>query len=35
MGWQPPADIDELRKRLIDVLSIHPENMTDCYVCHR
>jgi hypothetical protein len=35
MGWQPPPDIDELRKRLVDVLSIHPENMTDCYVCHR
>jgi hypothetical protein len=35
MHWQPPADIDEIRRQLVGMLDIHPETMTDCYVCHR
>ncbi|TPI21007.1 cytochrome c3 family protein [Mesorhizobium sp. B4-1-1] len=33
--WQPPEDIAEIRRQLIGMLDIHPETMTDCYVCHR
>ena len=35
MHWKPPSDIGEIRRRLMSVLGIHPETMTDCYVCHR
>jgi hypothetical protein len=35
MHWKPPKDIAQIRRSLIDVLDIHPETMTDCYVCHR
>lgn len=35
MHWQPPEDIAEIRRKLIGMLDIHPETMTDCYVCHR
>ncbi|TPI38205.1 cytochrome c3 family protein [Mesorhizobium sp. B3-1-9] len=35
MHWQPPEDIAEIRRQLIGMLDIHPETMTDCYVCHR
>jgi hypothetical protein len=35
MHWKPPKDIDRIRKSLISVLAVHPETMTDCYVCHR
>ena len=33
--WQPPADIARLRALLMMEEEIHPETMTDCYVCHR
>jgi hypothetical protein len=33
--WKPPDDVDALRKKLVKLLSIHPDTMTDCYVCHR
>jgi hypothetical protein len=33
--WNPPDDIDALRRKLVKLLSIHPDTMTDCYVCHR
>ncbi|CDX22514.1 Chaperone protein HtpG [Mesorhizobium sp. ORS 3324] len=35
MHWQAPDDIDDIRRSLIKMLDIHPETMTDCYVCHR
>lgn len=35
MHWKPPAGIAEIRRSLISLLDIHPETMTDCYVCHR
>lgn len=35
MHWKPPEDIKEIRRSLISLLDIHPETMTDCYVCHR
>lgn len=35
MHWRPPDDIQDIRRRLIGMLDIHPETMTDCYVCHR
>ena len=35
MHWRPPDDIERMRKSLVGVLGIHPETMTDCYVCHR
>lgn len=35
MHWKPPDDIEQIRRSLISVLDIHPETMTDCYVCHR
>jgi hypothetical protein len=35
MHWKPPSDIADIRRRLITMLDIHPETMTDCYVCHR
>jgi hypothetical protein len=35
MHWKPPKDIEKIRRSLIGILDIHPENMTDCYVCHR
>jgi hypothetical protein len=35
LHWKPPDDIEDIRKKLISVLDIHPETMTDCYVCHR
>ncbi|TPK94409.1 cytochrome c3 family protein [Mesorhizobium sp. B2-4-12] len=35
MHWKPPDDIAQIRRSLISVLDIHPETMTDCYVCHR
>jgi hypothetical protein len=35
MHWKPPKDIEQIRRSLISILDIHPENMTDCYVCHR
>ena len=35
LHWRPPDDIETVRRKLIDVLDIHPETMTDCYVCHR
>ena len=35
MHWRPPADIEQIRRQLISVLDIHPDTMTDCYVCHR
>ncbi|MAW87315.1 MAG: cytochrome C [Phyllobacteriaceae bacterium] len=34
-GWQPPDDIARLRALLMKEENIHPETMTDCYVCHR
>jgi hypothetical protein len=33
--WKPPEDIGKIRQSLIDTLDIHPQTMTDCYVCHR
>ncbi len=35
MHWRPPPDIADIRRRLITMLDIRPETMTDCYVCHR
>lgn len=35
MHWKPPSNITETRRQLMSVLDIHPETMTDCYVCHR
>ncbi len=35
MHWKPPSNIDEIRRQLIGILDIHPQTMTDCYVCHR
>lgn len=35
LHWKPPDNIDAVRKQLISVLGIHPDTMTDCYVCHR
>jgi hypothetical protein len=35
MHWKPPSNIEEIRRQLISVLDIHPDTMTDCYVCHR
>ena len=35
MHWKPPEDIKQIRRSLIGILDIHPETMTDCYVCHR
>lgn len=33
--WRPPDDIEDIRGRLMSMLGIHPDTMTDCYVCHR
>ncbi len=33
MNWQPPADFDRLRQRLIE--EYHVESKTDCSTCHR
>jgi hypothetical protein len=35
MHWKPPEDIAQIRRSLVKLLDIHPETMTDCYVCHR
>ncbi|BCM20979.1 cytochrome C [Mesorhizobium sp. LCM 4577] len=35
LHWKAPEDIDAIRKQLISALGIHPDTMTDCYVCHR
>ncbi|MEI9430480.1 cytochrome c3 family protein [Mesorhizobium sp. Cs1299R1N3] len=35
LHWNPPRDIEQVRRSLINILDIHPETMTDCYVCHR
>ena len=35
LHWKPPDDIEDIRRKLVGVLGIHPETMTDCYVCHR
>ncbi|MEI9412306.1 cytochrome c3 family protein [Mesorhizobium salmacidum] len=35
LHWNPPQDIEQVRRSLISILDIHPETMTDCYVCHR
>ena len=35
MGWEPKADRDELAAYLLKTYDIHPETLTDCYVCHR
>jgi hypothetical protein len=33
MGWQPPADADDLHRRLM--LEYHVQSKTDCSTCHR
>lgn len=33
MNWLPPADFDQIRKRLID--EYHVESKTSCSTCHR
>jgi hypothetical protein len=35
LHWKPPDDIGDIRRKLIGLLDIHPQTMTDCYVCHR
>jgi hypothetical protein len=35
LHWRPPDDIARIRRSLVSLLDIHPERMTDCYVCHR
>ncbi|RVA23253.1 cytochrome C, partial [Mesorhizobium sp. M7A.F.Ca.US.001.01.1.1] len=35
MHWNPPDDIARIRRSLVKLLDVHPETMTDCYVCHR
>ncbi|EYD73944.1 Molybdopterin oxidoreductase subunit, predicted, chaperone protein HtpG [Rubellimicrobium mesophilum DSM 19309] len=35
MHWRPPADLARLQSWLMEAGGIHPEDMTDCYVCHR
>jgi hypothetical protein len=33
MGWQPPANADEIRRQL--ALDYHVQSKTDCSTCHR
>ena len=35
MGWEPEGDAEELGAFLMEAYDIHPEELTDCYVCHR
>lgn len=35
MGWSPPADDPDLGRRLMERNDIHPEQLDDCYICHR
>ena len=35
MEWRPEEPRDQLAARLMEEYDIHPEKLTDCYVCHR
>lgn len=35
MEWEPDEDRHLLAARLMEAYEIHPERLTDCYVCHR
>lgn len=35
MEWAPRGDPDLLAARLMAAYDIHPDKLTDCYVCHR
>jgi hypothetical protein len=37
MGWQPPAEIDQiaLGRELVAEYGIHVNQLTDCSICHR
>jgi Cytochrome c7 and related cytochrome c len=35
MEWAPEGDPDLLASRLMLAYDIHPDKLTDCYVCHR
>ncbi len=35
MTWQPPADQEIQRARLIETYQVNTTQLTDCSVCHR